>query len=154
MYLKKWHDAHPEARPLHAALFGFVEPRLAGIAFVLPPKGPSIPRKVPPSDSGIVDDDYWGPLPGWYAIDVNFLRGTHVPTPDGKGNWQGIPSSGLNYEYFRRFKPIAMAGYSIHIYKITVEDANLVRQTLGLSMLSMDVSEKVSAPALYDRSTP
>jgi len=36
------------------------------------------------------------------------------------------------YGYFLNFSPIARAGYSIYIYRITVDDANRVRAQLGL----------------------
>lgn len=55
------------------------------------------------------------PLPGWYAVSVDRIR----HRVDG-------------FEYFLRFKPVAMAGYSIYVYHVTTDDANRVRQELGL----------------------
>ena len=50
--------------------------------------------------------------------------------PDGEGGSQHVPLHG--YEYFHRFRPIAKAGYSIFIYRITPEEANAVRRQMGL----------------------
>lgn len=63
--------------------------------------------------------DQLGPLPGWYAIDVDSL---HRPLD--------------RYGYFLKFEPVAMAGYSVYIYHISVEDANRVRRELGLPRLT------------------
>ena len=38
----------------------------------------------------------------------------------------------LHYSYFRRFEPVARAGYSIYIYRISRGQANDVRRELGL----------------------
>jgi hypothetical protein len=110
LYLKRWYDQHPEARPLGLAHFcPVVDPRVAGIEYTAPPPGPDGrmggSRE---SQTGL------GPQPGWYAISVNELhRRDH------------------QYDYFLRFEPVAMAGYSIYIYHVTLEEANRVRRELG-----------------------
>ncbi len=38
LYLKRWLDEHPEARPLGLAYYGYFDPHVAGIEFTLPPK--------------------------------------------------------------------------------------------------------------------
>ena len=43
-----------------------------------------------------------------------------------------------HYRYFLHFEPIAMAGYSIYIYHITIDEANRVRRDLGLPELPKD----------------
>jgi hypothetical protein len=114
LYLKRWQDAHAGARPLGLAYCGpAIDPRVAGIDYIEAPPGPKTAGKdaVPP--------DRAGPLPGWYAISVNKLRGL-----------------GTKYAYFLHFKPAAMAGYSIYIYHITLDDANRVRRELGLPELT------------------
>ncbi len=58
------------------------------------------------------------PQPGWHALSVNKIR-----------------SRTKEYEYFLRFEPVAMAGYSIYIYHITLDEANRVRRELGLPAL-------------------
>jgi hypothetical protein len=75
-----------------------------------------------------------GPQPGYYAVGVNFVNGARFKIPDGSG---GFHAPFLHeYEYFRFFRPIAKAGYSIFIYHITLEEANKVRAELGLPPLS------------------
>ena len=59
-----------------------------------------------------------GPEPGWHAVSVN-----RIHHREGQ------------YEYFLRMEPVAMAGYSIYIYHITLEEANPVRRELGLPEL-------------------
>lgn len=115
LYLKRWLDDHPEARPLSLAYFGLVDPRVAGIEFTLPPKASS------------------GPLPGWYAVSVTILRGYRYSLPDGRGR-EEYPD-GPHYTYFLRLKPVAMAGYSIYIYHISPEEADRVRSEMGLPPL-------------------
>ncbi len=134
LYLREWLDNHPEASPIHLAHCGPFDPRLAGIDFVLAPVGPrntAHPGNPPPSQLG--------PIPGWFAIDVCFLLGGDpLSASDGKGSWyepSGQP--GYDLSYFRRFKRVARAGYSIYIYHITPEEANTVRAELGLPPLSM-----------------
>ncbi len=100
LYLKRWLDKHPEAKPLHLAFNGVYDASIAGIEYTLPPTEPQ---------------------PGWHALSVNKIR-----------------SRTKEYEYFLKFKPVAMAGYSIYIYHITLDEANRVRKELGLPELSLD----------------
>ncbi len=60
-----------------------------------------------------------GPQPGWHAVSVN-----QIHRREG------------DYLYFLEFRPTAMAGYSIYIYHITLDEANRVRRKLGLSALA------------------
>ena len=113
-YLKRWLDAHPETSPFHLVYYGQADPRLAGIKFTLP-------------------DEKAGPLPGWYGIDVNHLRGTDRQAADGNGNWRCFETG--SFRYFLHLQPVAMAGYSIYIYHITLDEANRVRRELGLPEL-------------------
>ena len=62
------------------------------------------------------------PEPGWFALGVN-----------------EIYSSSKQYEYFKRFEPVDMVGYSIYIYHITPEEANSVRCELGLPEIDNEV---------------
>jgi dolichyl-phosphate-mannose-protein mannosyltransferase len=113
-YLAEWVDEHPNATPLHVLARDYYQPELFDIANEgLPRPGPKatnsghVSRSVAPSEMG--------PLPGWFALSIHRIR---------------EPSCGC--EYFLRFEPVAMAGYSIHIYHITPQDANRVREQLGL----------------------
>ncbi|MCC7087513.1 MAG: hypothetical protein IT427_21115 [Pirellulales bacterium] len=65
------------------------------------------------------DPDKTGPLPGWYAVSVSMLhRRDHA------------------YDYFLKFRPLDIVGYSIYIYHITLHDANRARRELGLIELN------------------
>ena len=67
------------------------------------------------------------PRPGWYALSVNELH-----------------ARSEQYRFFLRFEPVAMAGYSIYIYHIMLDEANRVRRELGLPELSGDWEKGVS----------
>jgi hypothetical protein len=135
-FLKRWYDDHPKARPFHLAFYGLMDPRLVGIEFELPPVGPASTDHEPPTCSLNTS----GPMPGWYAIDMNHLHGTTLSATDGEGGWQRAPGKGYDWTYFQRFQPVATAGYSIYIYHITLDDANRVRRELGLSELRESAS--------------
>jgi hypothetical protein len=125
LFLKSWLDQHPEAHPLGLAYFNIIDPRVVGISFSLPPPGPGETNPV---------QDQFGPRPGYYALDVNFVCGASFPAIDGQGHSHFIFLH--QYEYFQHFQPIAKAGYSIFIYHITLPEANAVRQQLGLPPLT------------------
>lgn len=119
-FLEEWYEAHPEARPIKVAYFGGYpldrsKIRSAG----LPAVGPLTAQ---------IDSDtnatQLGPLPGWYALSVNEIYGRS-----------------RQYRYFLNFEPIAMAGYSIYIYHITIDEANHVRGELRMSELPKDWHE-------------
>ena len=114
LYLKRWLDAHPEARPMAVAYRNSYDASVAGI---------DDSRKPPPGPTGVYATararEKLGPMPGWYAISVHLLRHRHE-----------------RYKYFLDyFQPVAMAGYSIYIYHITLDEANRVRRRLGLPEL-------------------
>ncbi len=111
LYFKRWYDEHPEARPVGVAYWNCYEARVAGIEYVEPPAGPA-------SVGGPRGANASGPLPGWYALSVNELH-----------------RRDRRYDYFLRFEPVAMAGYSIYIYNIKLDEANRVRRELGLPEL-------------------
>ncbi len=129
LFLKKWLDEHPEARPLGLAYFNIIDPRIAGVEFTLPPYGPH--AGPPPGEEAALR---LGPQPGYYAVSVNYLRGfTSIGPPDGKGGHASLPRHA--YAYFRAFQPVAKAGYSIYVYHVTLEEANRARQRYGLPPL-------------------
>jgi hypothetical protein len=130
LLLKAWYERHPEARPLGVAAFGWVDPRIAGIEYYIPPIGPARASVV-----GADAQRSLGPLPGWYAVDVNYVHGSEWPMHDGKGGMYWPRPDGVNFEYFARFRPVAMAGYSFQIVHVSLEEANRVRKELGLSQL-------------------
>jgi hypothetical protein len=139
LYLKQWIQTHPEAGQIGLAYYNLIDARILGINFDLPPSGAT----------GIFPDDRRytrsiGPRPGYYAVSVNFLRGVPFCTADGRGGFRRIPS--FTYSYFLQFNPIAKAGYSIFIYHITLEDANLFRRQWGLPLLVEETSIQESSP--------
>lgn len=130
LYLKAWYDKHPEARPLKFAYNGNVDPRFAGIEFGVPA----------PNPNGLFIDDRayrgkFGPFPGDYAISVSYLHGGFGAIPNGKGGWKMLMDD-HEFDYFNRFRPIGRAGYSIYLYHITKEQAELARRELGLPPLA------------------
>jgi Dolichyl-phosphate-mannose-protein mannosyltransferase len=131
LFLRRWLDEHPDAKPIGLASYGWIHPHLAGIDFSLPPVGPKGPGVI--RNGG--DGRQLGPLPGWYAIDVNFLHGPHWSVANEEGGWTTISPDGLNYEYFLRFQPVDRVGYSIYIYRITPEEADEARRDMGLPPL-------------------
>ena len=137
LYLKQWYDRHPEARPFSLAYWDMegVDPRLLGIEFQLPPSGPPPGMAV---DAAIAST--LGPKPGWYALNVNVLHGDDWPGRADYPNWG-------RYGYFRHFTPTARAGYSVLIYHITPDQANRVRDHLGLPHLDTDPYESGAATA-------
>ena len=132
--MRDWLKEHPEARPLGMAYFGCCDPRVAGIDFTLAPRGDTSPEEAVWSQAGEL-----GPHPGWFAVSVAMRQGCEFWAPDGKGNY---PWFALNsFAYFRHFKPIDHAGWSIYIYHITPEECTRVRRELGLPPW-MDAPEK------------
>lgn len=123
--LKQWYDQHPEARPFGLAYWDLdsVDPRLGGIEYYVPPSGPA-----PGSTVAASDPRDFGPKPGWYAVNVNLLRGDTWP---GRRTFRELGY----YGYFLEFRPVATAGYSIYIYHLMPEDVNKVRKKLGLPLL-------------------
>jgi hypothetical protein len=128
LHLKEWYEAHPEARPLGLAYFGYVDPRIAGLEFSIPPRGP-----VAPVDDEMPTAATRGPRPGWYAVSVTFLRGYHYSIPDGKGGSDYVNSPA--FAYFQEAEPVARAGYSINIYHLSSADCDRIRRRLGMPPL-------------------
>ena len=128
LYLKHWLDEHPESRPLGLAYFGYIDPRVAGIEFVLPPSGPT-----EATDLSLVEEGSLGPRPGWFAVSATLLRGYSYSVANGKGGSETAERG--TYTYFLHFRPVATAGYSIFIYHLDREDCNRVRAELELRPL-------------------
>ena len=113
-FLEDWYESHPDARPIRVAYYGSYpldqsKIRSAG----LPPVGLSWKETEEKTNASVV-----GPLPGWYALSVNYLY-----------------SRAGEYRYFLHFKPVARVSYSIYIYHINIDEANHVRRELGLPEL-------------------
>jgi dolichyl-phosphate-mannose-protein mannosyltransferase len=115
-HLKRWLDAHPEAKPLHLNYYGYLDAEHFDIDHVGPPPV-GLTEKM--RARGFTDDAReLGPQPGWHAISIHRIH-------DQSGK----------YLYFLNFEPVAMAGYSIYIYDIGRDEANRVRKEIGLTPL-------------------
>lgn len=125
LYLKRWLDEHPGARPFYLTCSAAMDPRLAGIDF-LAPSSLSDPVRPRPSD----DASPSVLQPGWHAASVNMLHGAGFSVADGRGGVQDMTPA--YFASLLRREPVAMAGYSIYIYHITLEEANRVRREMGL----------------------
>ena len=122
--LRRWLQDQNITEPIDLAYFGSVDPALYGIRYQVPPRDPRLvpPRRRVPSDAQ--------PLhAGLYAISVNFLEGLpqRVIAPDGSG----IPVDEGVYGYFRPLRPVARAGWSIWIFRLSPEDATRLNETLS-----------------------
>ena len=102
LHLKQWLDAHPEAKPLHLAYYGYYDSADLRIEYTAIPLQSSGDGNSGQTSTGQVAIE-----PGWYAVSVNYVRGYPWRAPQGA------------YDYFQNFAPVATAGYSIYIYHIT-----------------------------------
>lgn len=134
LYLKRWLDRHPEAKPLSLAYFGKFDPRTAGVEFSIPPLG--MAEDEIPLDSS-------GPRPGWYAVSVMMLHGAKYYIPDGKGAL--FYANRPYFTYFQHFTPVARAGYSIYIYHIDRQAADRLRKLLKLPSLEDEVESNMGS---------
>jgi hypothetical protein len=121
LFLKKWLEEHPDAKPINLFYFGYFDPKHAGIEYSVPEEclkrtGGNGTRSVPATDNGTRSVPATEIPPGWYAVSVNFVRGYpwFVYKPDGTK--AGLPQDAL--AAFQQLKPVAMAGYSIYIYHV------------------------------------
>jgi hypothetical protein len=114
LYLKDWFDEHPTVTLDGLACWGSCPGTVVGIPETpFPPPGPDAE-----DGNSRLPDDQLGPKPGWYALSINHLYGRD-----------------RRYQYLLHLEPVAMAGYSIYIYHVTVEEANRARRDFGLPEL-------------------
>ncbi len=119
-------------RRFYLAYFNFVDRRVYGIEFEVPPFGPNLTdvRSQVASPCGQCLDGQFGPVPGWLAVSVNFLKGLPFSLPPGDGTFGSGPVDG--YGYFQLLDPEDKAGFWIFISWLTAAEANRVRQRLAL----------------------
>jgi hypothetical protein len=135
LYLKEWYDAHPEARPLHVAYdLPLIDPRLIGIEWLPVPAGPDIAERSQGAMPAMPDKR--GPLPGWYAVSVNWLHDREQ-----------------RYDYFRELEPAAWVGYTLPVYHITTEQANVLRRRYGLPELPADARSGPRGRRVFEATT-
>lgn len=93
LFLKRWYDLHPHARPFHLTRYGFTSPRIAGIhSHPIPRNRTGRPGKAPEPGSD-----------GWFAISVNELFGERS----------------REYAWVQALPLVDRAGYSILIFHET-----------------------------------
>ncbi|MDR3637808.1 MAG: glycosyltransferase family 39 protein [Isosphaeraceae bacterium] len=114
LYLREWQRAHPESRPLRLAYFNAVDPRLFGVEYCLPPLHRSQFADVAELQGGDI----------YIAVSATLLMGRGFEVPNGQGKWEQIESSD-SFDYLRTLTPVARAGYSILIYRITPAQARI-----------------------------
>lgn len=136
LYLKKWYDANPDARPFYLERFGSLvaSPEAADITSA------PVPGYLPPALRSNEFEDLPGPQPGWFALSINHVKGYRFYLSDRP-----------KFAYFQRLQPIARAGYSIYIYHLTRDDANALRLELGLDPLPPELPPPVSPPTVPPR---
>jgi hypothetical protein len=156
--LARWLEKHPDwSKEISMAYAGSVPGEFEGIAgYRLPPRdGRFVPDPLIFPWEDRQRPETWGPRPGRFAVSVNFERGMrfHTPVPrtilDRYGPSMGrsmLPGSAManmprgSLAYFREFTPIIIpeVGYSILLYDITREQADAVRQRMGLPPWPVD----------------
>ncbi|WP_010583157.1 ArnT family glycosyltransferase [Schlesneria paludicola] len=124
LYLKHWLDEHPEARPLKLACYAYFDPKYAGIDWTLPATRDALRAPVDSDTASGLGSPLPAPVgnklgPGWYAVSTTLLRGLPWRSPENA------------YTYFQQFEPVATAGYSIYIYRLTEEDCWAVQRSFS-----------------------
>jgi hypothetical protein len=115
LYLKKWYDSHPEARPLHLIYdCALIDPKMAGVSDTLPvPIGPQA------IDADMRKPEEIGPQPGWYCLSIKQLHFREK-----------------RFVYFEDLTPVDWVGYTMPVYHITLEQANALRRRYGIPELT------------------
>lgn len=124
LHLEEWLDRHRDVKLDGLAYYG--SPAMLMVIPTIPPP----PTVVPLDENAFYrsNDPQYGPTPGWYALSVKYIY-----------------SRDREYRYFLHFEPVAMAGYSIYIYHITLDDANHVRRKLGLTEIQVEETHKITS---------
>jgi len=103
--LQDWYLANGRPRPFYVDYSGMVNPRWLGIQFDPVPR--SHDDRISLRAAGVSVE----PRPGWYAISVNRQENCE--------NY-GLPANA--YAWLKDLAPVASAGYSIRIYRVTERD--------------------------------
>ena len=143
--LRKYMNDHGVDK-INLAYFGNMWPGVLGINYDMVPPGlsPSLVAQFRESMGG-PGAPAWqhfrrqlGPKPGLHAVSVHFLMGMPHKVMMGVKHEAGDryrvryfpPVSGA-FAYFQHFTPIARAGYSIYIYRLTPSDIASYHRRLG-----------------------
>ncbi len=104
--------------------WGRYDASLIGIDFSMPP------ATVLGGDIADAPKTVTAPRAGRYAIGANQLCGYPFVSPDGVGGI-AVTAEGA-YQYFKQFKPIGTAGYSMFLFELTDDDVEPIRSSLNL----------------------
>lgn len=121
-HLKKWQDAHPAAKPLFVTFSGSTDPRLADVDCTRSALLSDELGFAPESGESDQPVDPSAPQAGWYAIEVSQLH----PRPENADNRPEFAARATArarlIECLLARKPDFMAGYSIYIYHLPLND--------------------------------
>lgn len=133
--VKSWLDDHPEAAArLNLAYFGGFSPASVGIAYQVP--APCVPSMVRGNAN---DQQYCGPLPGWYIVSKNYLVGHPMPVPAPDGSLKFFHRD--PYAYFSQFEPVDRIGHSMLVYHLRPTEVNAVRLSMGMAPIALPTIE-------------
>ena len=112
-YLSEWMAEHPQVDSPYVLLDRPVSVKRLGI------RSRGVPPPLTLHDDSDLTSAPGGPVPGWHVISIQKIH-----EPDGR------------YRYFLDLQPNTVIGHSIHIYHLNTNEANTLRQSLGLAALS------------------
>ncbi|MDR1477982.1 MAG: glycosyltransferase family 39 protein [Planctomycetaceae bacterium] len=118
---KKWLANHPETKGIHLKMCDDVADSLFySDNYPVVPLAPASAQNGSEDRSDIEEEEdndprRLGPRPGWFAISIKQIHERHG-----------------RYQYFLKLKPKYRIGYSIYVYHIALEEANLLRQQYDL----------------------
>lgn len=99
IFLEEWRTRNEQAIPLRIAFWGFLPLKDLEVQIDSPM---SAVRSKQADSSGSNS----GPLPGWYAVSVSYLR-------------RDYRNGHLDYSHFMELEPIETVGYTVYIFHIT-----------------------------------
>lgn len=133
--LKRWIDEHAAGEPVGIAYFGQINPMIfqLGVSEAGGP-APALRWFLPPARPGTLperpDLASAPPAPGLYAVSASLVKGLpwRVYGPE---RWAPLEARELAFSYFDGLEPIDRIGHSIHIYRVTEEDARRLGRLWG-----------------------
>jgi hypothetical protein len=116
-WLKRWVDRHPAPGPLYLEYYGYGrDPAVIGLAGAPPPPGPG-EGPLPADPAG---QKAMAPRPGRFAVTVLEFQ----------------KAGPLGQRYLLQLEPAAVAGTSLWVYDVSLEEANRLRRKYGLAPLT------------------
>ncbi|MBS0207138.1 MAG: glycosyltransferase family 39 protein [Planctomycetes bacterium] len=117
--LADWQRRHPAAVPLVLESPSFMKPDTLGLVTESWERRARRTLDVT-SYADFLSEDSAGPIPGWYAVSLNFLHKKHC-----------------RYTYFLEdLVPMEVIAGSIAIFEVTLEDTNRIRKRRGLKSMA------------------